>query len=594
VTLRFLSILGREAQPVRHINGVLPSSLQWHAGGPPASLLAVNDPDKLITLPGNAGFLIGTLFHRHGPADPIHQFEPNDVEAIAATCGQHLIDRFWGRYIAIIRGRDEWIALRDPSGALPCYYTVSRSELILTSDPSILVGATGLVPELDLPQLAKALALGGLSEERTALAGVAPILPGAALQVQRTGISTNIRWNPWKYVREQTDRTAEGHAETLRRVAQRCVDGCTRTGGRALLGVSGGLDSSIVAACLNSSDNDFACVTLKTDDPLGDERIFARALAAHLGRRLVEESYALEDVDLDQSSVRHLPRPFGRPETQAYDAAVVRVANQIGASAILTGNGGDNVFYMSHSARPLADRFFANGWSPGLLTTVRDISRLTGASALRVISHAVRAWRSSVNGYIWKTDTAFLSDPVVDLLHPLPAYHPWLEQPQGCRLPAKAAHVAMLVRMHHSIDAYRERCGMPVFHPLASQPMLEFCLQIPAWQQCDQGCDRSVARKAFRRSLPDAIIDRKTKGGPQGFSFQVFHHFRNEIRGRLLDGFLANERIVDRSAVEAVFHPAHQMSAGDISRLLMLVDAEAWVRHWRSMRGAAGSDAQVA
>src|SRR3546814_17744008 len=102
--------------------------------------------------------------------------------------------------------------------------------------------------------------------------------------------------------------------------------------------------------------------------------------------------------------------------------------------------------------------------------------------------------------------------------------------------------IAMLVRMHHSLDAYRERDGIPVFHPLASQPMLEFCLQIPAWQQCDQGRDRSVARKAFRRSLPDVIVDRKTKGGPQGFSFQILHHFRSEIRERLLDGFLANER----------------------------------------------------
>ncbi|MCY1170494.1 asparagine synthase (glutamine-hydrolyzing) [compost metagenome] len=590
---RFLAILSGEAEPLRQIIDLPPPTLQQRSGGPPASLLAVNQPRKLIILPDDSGFLIGTVF-RDGSTDPISQFQQNDVEAITKTRGRHLIDCFWGRYIAIIRGRRDWIVLRDPSGALPCYYTTSRNALVLASDPSILVGATTLVPELDIPQLVRALALGGLPEEHTALAGVRQILPGMALQVQQACISTSMQWNPWNFVREQTARTADNFAETLRHVTQRCVDGCAQPGERSLLAVSGGLDSSIVAACLHASHNEFAGVTLKTNDPLGDERTFARALAEHLGRQLIEESYSLDDVDLDRSSVCHLPNPFGRPEAHAYDAAVVRAAKQIGASAILTGNGGDNVFYMSRSARPLADRFSTNGVSSGLLETMRDLSRLTGASALRVLLQAVGAWRTSLSGYVWKAETAFLSDSVADTLLSVPAQHPWLERPEGCRLPAKAAHVAMLVRMHHSLEAYRERGGIPISHPLTSQPMLELCLQIPSWQQCGQGFDRSVAREAFRHSLPDAIVNRRTKGGPQGFSFELFHHFRHKVRERLLDGFLANMRIVDRSAVEAVFHTAHQVTAGEISRLLMLVDAEAWVLHWRSRHGAGEADTKVA
>jgi len=545
-------------------------------------LLAVSNPKELITLPGTTGFLIGTLFRRHGSAEPVYRFDADDVEAIEATQGQHIIDRFWGRYVAVIRTPGHLLVLRDPSGALPCYYTVSRDELVLTSDPSTLATATGFVPELDRPQLARALALGGFPEERTALEDVRQILPGMSLQVQRADVSTKICWDPWRFACEQSDRSIEDHAEGLRRVTQLCVSGSAKAGARSLLGVSGGLDSSIVAACLHSSENDFACVTLKTDDPLGDERSYARALASHLGRQLFEESYALEDVDLDKSSVCHLPKPCGRLDTQAYDAAVVRVARQIDAKAIFTGNGGDNVFYMSHSARPVADQFLANGFSPALLTTVRDISRLTGATGARVILQAVRAWRNSSDGYVWRTDPAFLSDTVIDDVVSHPVHHPWLEQPRGCRLPAKAAHVAMLIRMHHSLDAYRERGGISVLHPLASQPLLEFCLQIPAWQQCYQGVDRSVARKAFRHALPEVVVDRTTKGGPQGFSFQIFHHYRNEIKERLLDGYLANERIVERSALETVFRPGHPTSAAEITRLLMLVDTEAWVRHWRS------------
>lgn len=583
MTVRFLSILGRDPQPVRHCGGALPSRLQWHHIAA-HSLLAVNDPKALIILPDGAGFVLGTLFHRHGPAEPISQLEANDAEAIEATQGQHIVDRFWGRYIAVIRTPRQLLVLRDPSGALPCYYSVSRDELVIASEPSFLVAATGRVPGLDRPQLAKALALGGLPEERTALEGVRQILPGTSLQVRQQVISTGICWSPWEFASQQTEQSHEEHAEKLRRSTQFCVSGWARVGGRALLGISGGLDSSIVAACLQSSGSDFACVTLSTNDPLGDERSYSRALTSHLGRELFEESYALDDVDLGQSSVRHLPRPFGRPDLQAYDAAVLRVAKQIGAGVVFSGNGGDNVFYMSHSARPLADRLLSEGWSLRLLETVRDISTLTGANGIEVVLHGLGAWRRSSGSYAWKSELGFLTDAAVEALASNPVYHPWLEQPDGFKLPGKAAHIAMLVRMHHSLDAYCEREGLAVFHPLSSQPLLETCLQIPSWLQCDQGFDRSVARRAFRSILPEIVVDRRTKGGPQGFSFQIFHRFRDEIKERLMNGFMADERIVDRSAIEAAFGPDIQSTAADITRLLMLVDAEAWVSHWQSAR----------
>lgn len=580
MTVDFFSILGREAQPVTPINGRLPAALEW-TDIAAHSLLALSGHGKSLVLLGDAGFVIGTLFHRHGPAEPVHALELKDVEAITATNGQHLIDRFWGAYIAVIRKQDRLIVLRDPSGTLPCYYVASGEQLLLASNPSFFCIATGKTHDIDWPQLARALALGGLSEESTALATVRQLLPGMSLQIRKAEIASEMPWNPWTFACDPTHRSLEDGAEVLRRVTQCCVGGWGKLGRHVLLGVSGGLDSSIVAACLRASARDFACVTLKTDDPLGDERVYARALSSHIGQPLFEESYGLEDVDLDRSSVSHLPRPFGRPEARAYDAALVRVAKQINADSIFTGNGGDNVFYMSRSARPLADLISANGLSLGLLRTTRDISKLTGSNSANVIWHGLQAWRRAARGYAWKIEPRFLSDSVVRALTSRPVYHPWLEQPEGFSLPAKAAQIAMLIRMHHSLDAYREREGISVFHPLASQPLLEACLRIPSWQQCDQGVDRAVARRAFRCSLPDVVVNRRSKGGPQGFSFQVFHRFRSGIMERLLDGRLAHEGIIDRNSVHAAFSLDGRTSAMDVARLLMLVDAEAWVGHWR-------------
>src|SRR3546814_5721791 len=69
---------------------------------------------------------------------------------------------------------------------------------------------------------------------------------------------------------------------------------------------------------------------------------------------------------------------------------------------------------------------------------------------------------------------------------------------------------------------------LPVIHPLLSQPVIEHCLAIPTWLQCAGGCDRSIARQAFKPDLPAKVIERRGKGSPQGFIYQIFYRFRSE------------------------------------------------------------------
>src|SRR3546814_11676171 len=81
-----------------------------------------------------------------------------------------------------------------------------------------------------------------------------------------------------------------------------------------------------------------------TDDPLGDERAFATAVASHIGMPLFEEDYDLANIDLDRSSVAHLATPFGRVDSLAYDAALTKIAAITKSNAIFSGNDGDNIF----------------------------------------------------------------------------------------------------------------------------------------------------------------------------------------------------------------------------------------------------------
>ncbi|WP_030539374.1 asparagine synthase-related protein [Sphingobium sp. DC-2] len=581
MSLAYLAILRPRGSAAHQGQGrTSHSSIRWLDISRNISI-ATDVPHMLTIFPGGTGFLFGTLFHRHGPADPVDGLPPDEIETIRATRGQHLIDRYWGRYIAVIQAERGHYVLRDPSGALPCYFAVSRDTLALSSDPSLLVDGGVEQPDIDYSGVARALLLAGLPEEETALTGVQELLPGTCLLFDGADLSTKIRWNPWDFTSEP-DRTIEEQVGRLRRATECSVGGWARLYGKPLLSISGGLDSSIVGACLNRLGGDFSCITVTTDDSLGDEREYSRAVARHLQRQLLEETYVLEHVDLGRSSVSHLPKPFGRLDATAYDAAVVTAAENIGAAAVFTGNGGDNVFFMSRSARPLADRYLIEGLSMGLLRTIRDIHLLTGANVAQVIGQGMRAWRNAAAGYVWKREAEFLSKEAVETASRRPIHHPWLKLPEGRSLPGKAAHIAMLLRMHYSLAAYYERNGIPFVHPLASQPLLECCLQISTWQQCDRGFDRSVARRAFAHALPDSIIERRVKGSPQGFSFQIFSRFRDEIRQRLLDGFLSNNGVLEKAQIEKMFMRGRPISGNEITRLLMLVDTEAWVQHWRA------------
>src|SRR3546814_21197882 len=62
---------------------------------------------------------------------------PEQAEIIE-TCGRLLIQRYWGRYIALIQAPDGLLALRDPGGMFPCHVVLDGGTLVLSSEPSLI------------------------------------------------------------------------------------------------------------------------------------------------------------------------------------------------------------------------------------------------------------------------------------------------------------------------------------------------------------------------------------------------------------------------------------------------------------------------
>lgn len=543
----------------------------------------VNADCPVIDIAG-FGSIIGTLFHRHGPARALSALDGHAPSAIATGGLAHLLDSYWGGYVAVELRQEAVEILRDPSGALGCYRARAAGTLLFASDLDLLLAGGATVTDIDWEGLTSILGSSGLPTARTALQGIETVLPGTAVRPAGGRDAVALRWSPWDHVAPQQISSDE-RSERLGRVVQHCVAGWASLWKRPLVSLSGGLDSSIVAACLAAARSDARCATMFTDDPAGDERSYARELCERLALPLAECAYNLGAVDTARPLGLHLPRPFGRAQNQAYERAHITLARDAGVDVFFTGNGGDNVFGFSQSAAALVDRVRVEGLGGGAMRTLRDICAQTGAGPMRVLRAAWQLGRRPP-GYRWKANLLYLHPEVSARLAVAELRHPWLAAPPGA-LPGQAAHVSGLVRVQLNIEPDRSLFA-PVVNPLLSQPIVEACLAIPSWAWREGGRDRAVARDAFAAQLPASIARRRTKGTPDPFLAQIVRRDRVAIRDRLLGGALARQNLLDLPALERALSPDRPTSGEEHMRLLELANVEAWVSAWISHLPRAG------
>jgi asparagine synthase (glutamine-hydrolysing) len=539
-------------------------------------IAALTDPSCPCLPVREAGCILGSLFHRHGPAQRLSLLSPSDAAAIAESAGQALLTSFWGTYVAAIDCAGSTRVVRDPSGDFPCYFAEAGGFTIFGADAELLVRSGASDGGVDVEEIGRQLFRAFVPVPATALAGIRELLAGFSMRVPGDSGEQQQCWNPWDHVHPR-DEEPPATAERLSRTIRHSVHAIGSRHDRLLLSVSGGLDSSIVATCLARAGADLICLTMFTGDPAGDERVFARTLCDKLGVPLIERPYRLEDVDLDTPMAANLPRPKDRLQALAFERVHYAVASEVGASAFVTGNGGDHVFGFSQSAAPVADRYLAEGLTRNIASSLIDVCRQTGCSLADAIG---QAWRlaHARPGYRVRPNPRFLHPDFVAGLGPKDWHHPWLDAPPDA-LPGKAAHVATILRVQPNLEPSLGG-GYPVLNPLVAQPIVEACLEIPSWAWRAGGRDRSLVRRAFAKQLPPIVLNRRIKGTPGRFAAQLLDRFRGPIRDRLLGGRLAAAGVVDTAALDRILAGERPVPDLERVRILELANVEAWISHW--------------
>ena len=307
---------------------------------------------QAYTLKRDGGVVLGKLFdrnHAENPAPIGPAFDAMESERVLNSQGRRLVDHYWGYYVAFLRaadGRARYV-LRDPTGGLPCYMIqVDGVDVTLSSmEDCARLNLTRLT--IDWDHIAAYFLQIRLVTRTTGFREVSQLYAGECVVTiysdTTTDFARSFYWDPVAVCEADLIEDPDEARAALRSVIRYCVDAWASAYQSVVLELSGGLDSSIVAACLAKARArpEVSCLHYFTEMAGGNERQYAEAAARCAGFELIEREASTSERTLEMMLER------SRVATPALLGFVPspllltrRLATERHAGAIFSGQGG--------------------------------------------------------------------------------------------------------------------------------------------------------------------------------------------------------------------------------------------------------------
>lgn len=558
------------------------------------SVGSIDGVNQAYRLHQQQGVILGRLFDRRRPGASTGAIR----DALAASGdigskGQELVARYWGRWVAfLIDAHGSANVLRDPSGALPCFVlhhcgvaiAFSWLEDVLRLFPQIPI------PAIDREGLAAFMAFGDLTGHRTAMAGVTQVLAGtrAALSHGSSALC-DLVWDAVGIAGRPRDMTPTDAMAALREELDTCVQAWAGCYDKILLRLSGGVDSSILAsyAGKGGGGSRVTCLNYHSVGSDSDERDYARLAASRAGMRLIEyerdSSFRLERV-LDLALTPFPCNYMGRMASFS-DA---EIASVLGARAMFTGAGGDQLFFEVRRWWPAADYLRVRGLDlgfPGAAMDAASLGKVSVWSAMRLaIGDLFRRQPPALDQH--KHFLLFTDAVRSRAAQPDGFVHPTFFAPSTLPI-GKLKQVQQLAGLCGYYDPFMRDKAPEIVTPMLSQPLIELCLSLPTYLLIHGGRGRGLARSAFEDHIPKAIAERRSKGGIDDHVRTVLASNLEFARDLLLDGELVRLGLIDRSATEVALSARNPAVRSNVTEIHICIGIEAWLRRCRSASRAA-------
>lgn len=501
-----------------------------------------------------------------------HRFHSaTDTEVVLASFiadGPAMLSRLNGMFSFVIWDQRERTAFmaRDRLGVKPFYYHLDRDALRIASEPKALLTA-GAPSELDHDVWHELLCFRYVAGEGTPLRGIKSLLPGHYMTWRSGEVRITRWWNLSHRAAERRGALPRDEVEWFRQLFDESVE--LRRVADVPVGVmlSGGLDSSSVAASLGARHSGIHGFTVTFEEASHDEGPLARQITKRWN--MVGHEIQIRREDL-LPRLRQASRLLDAPLAHVNDAHMLALSElaKSHVKVLLSGEGADETLNGYVRYQPLrfprllrvAERVSALGLGSWLKEgRARKLDRMLGEGGVRSLIelNACDLFPSELEGL------------------GLPAYQPSafrravLDEARAC-YPNEPLRQAMYLDQHTFLVSLLDRndrmtmgASIECRVPFLDYRIVETLAAMPTSTLLRGGTRKAIMRRAIGHRLPSAVRRHKKWGFgiPWSTYLREVPELRHEV-ARLADSDVISSSPLDRRRIRAT---TDRFLAGDMS-----------------------------
>jgi asparagine synthase (glutamine-hydrolysing) len=517
-------------------------------------------------------------------------------EQYGRDCVKHLRGMF--AFAIWDRRRKSLFVARDRLGIKPFYYRYDGKTLLFGSEIKTILSYPGVRAEFNTGVLAEYLAFGYLAGSHTMFAGIEKLPPGHTLEVDAAGqVKIECYWDLTVPVDEEV-RPREYYVNTYRELLEACVSSHLMSDVPLGVFLSGGLDSSAVAALTTKIRREpIETFAVGYGEEAFSELPYARQMAQHIGSRHHEVLLNREEFFAALPAlIWHEDEPIVWPSSVSL-YFVARLARER-VKVVLTGEGSDETLggYMRYAwtlANSRMDGVYRSLTPAFSRQWIRDGigSGVLPSGLRRKLEHTFvgtdgASWPSfyfdnfysafsaaeqgelltprarELSGNAYAGSMAYWDKSSGDLLHRL------------LYTDIRTYMVELLMKQ----DQMSMAASIESRVPFLDHVLVEFTARIPAQYSIQGLSGKHILKSAVEDLLPDSIVHRRKMGFPTPWAYWLAGPQLDDLETMLLEPRTLERGLIKRDAVQKLFaeHRAGRRDNGD--RIWRLLNLETWQR----------------